>query len=317
MTRIPTPARLLAALAVSATLVLSGCAGDDLDDDKSGGGGGGDGEKVTIASQDFDEAALVTEMYAQLLGDAGYDVETQLVGQRDIYLNQMPDNIDIASDYLSGIADLVNTQANGADAEPISSNDTQATIDAVTPLLADKGIELLDASPANSQNAYFITEDYAEQLGGATALSDLEGESVTLAANKDCPGRADCQAGLEDVYGITVAKFLGTGFASQQTYDSVLNGESDLGQTGTLDVTLEDRGLLLLEDDKGIQPAQNFIPAVGSDFIADHEDVADMLNELMAALDNEKLGELLVRVTVDRESIEDVAGDFLQEEGLI
>ncbi|MCD4523310.1 glycine betaine ABC transporter substrate-binding protein [Nocardioides sp. cx-173] len=316
MTRRLTSSRLLAAAAVAASLVLAGCAGDDLDSDDGGGGGGG-GEKVTIASQDFDEAALVTEMYAQVLDDAGYDVETQLVGQRDIYLNQMPDDVDVASDYLSGIADLVNTQANGADAEPISSNDTEATVEAVTPLLADRGLELLDPSPANSQNAYFITQDYAEQLGGATALSDLEGESVTLAANKDCPERADCQAGLEDVYGIDVSKFLGTGFASQQTYDSVIDGESDLGQTGTLDVTLGDRGLLLLEDDLGIQPAQNFIPLVSSEFIADHEDAADRLNELMAALDNETLGELLVRVTVDREQIPDVAESFLKEAGLV
>ena len=74
---------------------------------------------------------------------------------------------------------------------------------------------------------------------------------------------------------------------------------------------------MLLEDDRGIQPAQNLIPAVSTEFLADHEDIEAPLNELMAALDNEVLGELLVRVTIDRESVEDVATSFLEDEGLL
>ena len=53
----------------------------------------------------------------------------------------------------------------------------------------------------------------------------------------------------------------------------MLDGESPLGQTGTLDGTLAGQGLLLLEDDRGIQPAQNLIPAVSTEFLAEHEDI--------------------------------------------
>ena len=42
-----------------------------------------------------------------------------------------------------------------------------------------------------------------------------------------------------------------------------------------------------------------------------------MLNPLMAALTTEKLTELNGRVAVDREKPEDVARDFLEEEGLL
>ena len=90
-----------------------------------------------------------------------------------------------------------------------------------------------------------------------------------------------------------------------------------MGETGTTDGTLADAGLVILEDDKGIQPAQNLTPAVSSDFLKEHPDVADPLNDLMAALDNETLGELIARVTVDREKAEDVATDFLTDAGLI
>ena len=37
----------------------------------------------------------------------------------------------------------------------------------------------------------------------------------------------------------------------------------------------------------------------------------------MAALDNTTLGELIARVTVDRETPEDVAQDFLEDQGLL
>ena len=49
----------------------------------------------------------------------------------------------------------------------------------MAPLLEEKGITLLDASEAASQNAYFVTQDYADE-NDVTALSDLEGETITL-----------------------------------------------------------------------------------------------------------------------------------------
>ncbi len=309
-----------AALISVALLALAGCSDDDLDSDKaadpsttpSASGGG----SVTIGSQNFDEAALVTAMYAGVLEHAGYDVTTKLVGRRDIYVNQMPDAIQIAPEYVGGIADFMNTTVNGADAPSITTNDTQESIDAVTPLLADKGLELLDPSPATSQNASFVTQDFSDSEG-VTKLSDLEGKSVVLAAAEDCAGRSDCEAGLEKVYGIDITELLPLGYASPQTYKAVLDGEADLGQTGTLDGTLADQGLVLLEDDKGIQPAQNLIPLVSKDFLTEHPDVEQVLDDLMAALDNDTLGGLIAQVTVDREAPEDVAAQFLADQGLV
>ena len=57
----------------------------------------------------------------------------------------------------------------------------------------------------------------------------------------------------------------------------------------------------MLEDDKEIQPAQNLVPAVSADFLADNPDVADILNPLMAALTTENLTELNGQMAVDRE----------------
>ena len=67
---------LLAVTGLALTALLAGCAGDDLaaEDEPTSGSGGGEGTSVVIGSQSFDEAALVTAMYQQLLEGEGYEV---------------------------------------------------------------------------------------------------------------------------------------------------------------------------------------------------------------------------------------------------
>ena len=66
-----------------------------------------------------------------------------------------------------------------------------------------------------------MTKKYSEE-NNVTTLSDLKGKSVVLAAAPDCKGRLDCEGGLTSAYGIKITKILPLGYASQQTYDSVL-----------------------------------------------------------------------------------------------
>jgi osmoprotectant transport system substrate-binding protein len=312
--------RSLAAAASAGLLLLAGCAGDDLSSSDSGDDSSQSSDKgaLSISGQSFPEAALVTAMYDALLTDGGYDTTVKLVDTRDIYMGagQFPESIDVVPEYVGGIVDFLNTTENGANAKPLTTPDAQESIDNAQDLLDQKGITLLEPSEATDTNAFFVTQEYSEQ-NNATKLSDLKGEDVTLAAAPDCQGRPDCEGGLTDVYGIKIEKILPLGFASDQTYQSVLDGESQLGLTSTTDGTLEQQGLVLLEDDKSIQPAQNLVPAISSDFLADHPDVEDILNPLMAALTTEKLTELNGRIAVDREKPEDVAQEFLEQEGLL
>ncbi len=296
-------------------MTAASCAGDDLSNDSSKGSS--DKGNVTISGQSFDEAALVASMYQLLLEDAGYTVEQKLVKSRDQYLGELTKgNVDIAPEYTGGIVDLLNTLENGADAKPITTPDAQESIDAAKPLLEKNGITLLDPSEATDTNAFFVTKEYADR-NGVTKLSDLEGKSIVLAGAPDCEGRTDCEGGLSDVYGIDVTKVIPTGFGGAATYKSVLDDESQLGLTATTDGSLDSQGLVLLEDDKKIQPAQNLVPAINSDWLADHGDVEEVLNGLMAELTTADLAELNNRVSVDREKVADVAKDYLTKQELL
>ncbi len=312
--------RSLAAVFTAGALFLAaGCAGDDLASDEASepaeSSAAADKGSVTVAGQNFPEATLVASMYEQLLENGGYTVETKLVDSRDAYMPTFPDSVDIVPEYVGGIVNFLNTQEN-ADAEPLEAGDGAQLASDGAELLEAAGITLLDVSPATDTNAFFVTQEYSE-AEAVTTLSDLEGKSVTLAAAPDCEGRLDCEGGLSEEYGIDVTEVLPLGYASDQTYQSVLDGESELGETSTTDGTLESQGLVVLEDDKQIQPAQNLVPAIGADFLTEHADIADILNPLMAALTTAKLTELNGRIAVDREKPEDVASDFLTEAGLL
>lgn len=312
--------RILAATAATGAVLLAGaCAGDDLakdEGDDSPSAGGSVGGEVRITGQNFPEATLVASIYEQLLTAEGYDVTVDLVGTRDVYMKEFPGSYDIVPEYVGGIVDFLNTTKNGPESEPLTTSDAAESITNAKSLLDAQGITLLTPSAAADTNAFFVTEEYSESED-VTKLSDLEGKEVVLAAAPDCKDRTDCEGGLTDEYGIKVTKLLPLGFATDQTYKSVIDGESQLGLTSTTDGTLESQSLVLLEDDQAIQPAQNLVPAVSADFLAEHPDVEETLNALMAALDTDKLTDLNGQVSVERAKPEDVAKEFLEGAGLI
>ena len=312
--------RLLAGVvAASAAAVLTACGSSNSSSSTasdSGSSGSSDMGTVRISGQNFTEAEIVADMYAAVLQKAGYTPDVHLVDTRDVYMKLVPSKIDVVPEYTGSIVEFLNGTYNGANAKPITVSDPQKTIDKAKPLLQKKGITLLDPSAATDTNAFFVTKKYSD-ANNVHTLSDLKGKSVVLAAAPDCQGRLDCEGGLSSAYGIHITKILPLGYASPQTYKSVIDGESQLGETSTTDGTLKSQGLVLLPDDQQIQPAQNLVPMVSSAFLQQHPDVAAPLNALMAKLTTDDLTQLNAEVSVDRQKPEDVAQKWLSDAGLL
>src|ERR1700754_1604373 len=117
------------ALAAGTLLLAAGCADDDLASDDNASGGDDQATVaensglVSIAGQNFPEATLVASMYEQLLADAGYEPTVNLVDSRDGYMPTFPGDVDVVPEYVGGIVNFLNAQANGADAEPFEAGD--------------------------------------------------------------------------------------------------------------------------------------------------------------------------------------------------
>jgi osmoprotectant transport system substrate-binding protein len=321
--------RILATLiAVGSVMAVTACGSNDNSsgNDKSSSGsspttatsssGSTDTSAAKGSGQNFPEATLIADMYQQLLEKAGYTVDVKLVDTRAIYLPLFPSQVDIVPEYVGSIINTLNIAQNGDNAPAFTEGDGAAMAAAGKPVLDKAGITLLNTSSAADANAFMVTKDYSTQ-NNVTKLSDLTGKTVTLAAASDCQGRIECAGGLENTYGIKIAKILPLGYASDETYQSVIKGESQLGETSTTDGTLEAQGLVVLDDDKQIQPAQNLVPAVSTAFLQAHPDIADILNPLMAALTTDNLTTLNAEISVDRKKPADVATQFLDDNGLL
>jgi osmoprotectant transport system substrate-binding protein len=317
-----TRASLLIAGVAGAVLALSSCAADSV---QSGGtassdasSSGGSTQSVVVGGPDFTEAAIMEQLYAQLLQGAGYQTSVVTASNREVYFGQLASGeIDVVPEYAATLAEYLNQQKNGAGAAPIATNDAAATVAAAQPLAQEQGVTLLDPAQAADQNAFAVTQKYATDNNLKT-LSDLGalGQPVTLAATEECPQRPFCQPGLESTYGITVGNLLPLGFDTPAVKQSVQKGESQLGLVATTDGTLDQFGLVVLEDDKKLQLADNLVPAVSKD-VANDPKVTEALNKLASVLTTADLKALNGQVDGERQLPEDVAKAYLQDKGLI
>ena len=282
-------------------------------------GCGGGGDKVVIVGQKFTEADIMTQLYKAVLDDAGYDTSVKNLGARDIYLDPLSKgDVTISADYLSSMTEALNRKANGDDAAKVASPDADATLTELNKLAKKDGLTALQPAKAEDANAFAVTKAFAQEHN-LTTLSDLgaSGLSVKLGGNSDCPQRADCQKGLEDTYGIKVSGFEPTGFGSQATKDDLVKGVTQIGSVGTTDATLESLGLVILQDDKQLQNAENLVPIVNSKWLQDNEKAKTALDKLSAVLTTEDLTAMIGKVDLDREKAADVAKAYLKDKGLI
>lgn len=323
--------RALLPAAIVASLTLAACgSGDPLaEGDASvepGAGGdpaassdtaGGSGS-IVVGGANFTEMQMMEEMYGALLTEAGYDVEIVASDSREIYGQALIDgDIDVVPEYAATMAEFLNREVNGPDAELVATSDAAETVDAMEPLATELGLVVAQPAEAASQNGYAILASVAEE-NSITSLSDLAAfqPEIVLAATEECPTRPFCQIGLEETYGFTVAELLPLGYGSPQAKQAVVAGEADMALVGTTDATLDADGLVLLEDDQALQLADNLVPVLNATS-AEDATLVETLDALADVLTTEDLAELNRRVDADRELPADVATSYLVEMGLI
>lgn len=142
------------------------------------------------------------------------------------------------------------------------------------------------------------------------------GQPVVLAGTQECPSRPFCVPGLKSTYGIEITSTTPTGFDTAATKTEVQSGKAQLGLVATTDATLGQFDLVTLKDNKGLQQAENLVPAVSADVAGDTK-LVDALNGLSKTLTTEDLTTLNEQVDAQRLLPEDVAKKYLSDKKLI
>ena len=214
-----------------------------------------DNAKVTlkIGSKNFTEQQVLGEIYAQGLAAAGYTTSTDLnLGDEQTALKAVKDGQISAYPEYTGTALL---SFFGKDAADLPK-DAQAAYEEAKTEFEKDGLTAFPPTPFTSSNEVAVTPETAEKYG-LTKISDLSkvADQLTLYGSPECRQRADCLAGLEDVYGLKFKKFTPVDVA--QRHEVLQSGRADVSIVFTTDPQITRNKEVLLEDDKGMFPPYN------------------------------------------------------------
>jgi osmoprotectant transport system substrate-binding protein len=265
-----------------------------------------EGPTITVGSANFSESALVAEIYAQALETEGYSVERKLnTGTREIYRPALEaGELDLIPEYIGTML----TNLGGT-----ASSDSAATHAALQAAWAPMGITVLDYAAAQDKNGLFVTRATAEEFGfvRTSDLATVNGRLV-FGGPPECPNREFCLIGLQEVYGLDFAEFRPLDVGGPITVTALETGEIDVALLFTSSGVILAKDFVLLEDDLGLQPADNLAPAVRTEIVdAYGDDLAAVLDRVSSALTTQELIALNKAVEVDGEDPDQVAADWL------
>jgi osmoprotectant transport system substrate-binding protein len=300
-------------LALSALALVSACGG--ASDSSASGGGDLEGLTGTIGSKDFSEQYILAHITGEMLNANGADVDvnTQLVGSANV--RQALENGDFI-----GYWEYTGTSWITYNGETKPITDPQEQFEAVKEADAANGITWLDPAPMNNTYAFAIRRDKAEELGVST-LSDvaaLPPEEQTFCIESEFSTRDDGWPGLKEAYGFQVEDdnlvMLDTGVIYTATQEGK---DCNFGEVFATDGRIKGMDLVVMEDDKKFFPVYQGALTMDSKVFEEHPEIADVMAEVSPLLTDEVMQELNAKADVEGEDPEDIALDWLEEQGLI
>ena len=302
-------------------LLTAACSGGGDSEEPASSEGGSEGgsaaaetvtDTIAVGSTNFTEQEIVAEMYALALEDADYDVERRFqLGAREVVLPALQGgDIDVYPEYVGTALEFLNGGAGEATA------DTAQRLGGLRENFAESDVEVLEPAEAQDKNGLVVTPETSEELG-ATAVSDLSGDAadLTLGGPPECPQRPLCLPGYEETYGLEFGEFASLDAGGPLTIEALASGDVDVALMFTTQGVIDERDWVLLEDDEGLQPAENIAPAIRADSL--DPQIRETLDGVSAVLTTEQMTTLNRRVDVDEEPVAQVAEEFLTEQGVL
>jgi osmoprotectant transport system substrate-binding protein len=273
------------------------------------------GMVITVGSFDFPESVLLAEIYGQALAAAKFPVRILAnLGPREVVDPALMDGLlQVVPEYTGSALEFFSVGRQSATSGAGAAN--RALAESVS------GYGLVAASPAPAQdaNALVVTAATAARYR-LRAVTDLAGVApgLVFGGPPECPGRAYCLPGLKRVYGLHFKAFTPLDAGGPLTLQALAAGYIGVALLFTTDPSIPARHLVVLADDRGLQPAENITALVRKDVLARYGPrLLTTLNKVSALLDTGTLRSLDVRVTIAGQNPRLVAGTWLRSCGLI
>lgn len=279
---------------------------------------------LTIASKFDTEGALLGNIMLLVLADGGFDVvdKTEL-GATDVVRKALETGeVDMYPEYTGNGNWFFMPNDYGND-----WYDSAGALAAVREL--DKAafdMEWLEPAPANNTWAIAIRGDLAKAEALVT-LSDFaayvnDGGEVKLAGSEEFVSRPDSLPAFQEAYGFELSQSQllvlssGNTALTEQAAARGTDGVNAAMAYGT-DGPLAALGLVVLEDNLGVQLVYEPAPRVRSEIMAQYPEIAALLNPVFTSMDLVILQTLNAKIAVEGIPARTVAEEWLRAEGLI
>jgi osmoprotectant transport system substrate-binding protein len=270
---------------------------------------------ITVGSFDFPESVLLAYLYADALAAQGYPVRVMPdLGSREL--------VDPA--LMTGLIQLVPEYAGSAlqfvslGRVPATAS-VAATAAALTRSMAARGIITGRPAAAQDANAVVVTAATAAryQLHSTSDLARVAPRLV-FGGPPECPERPYCLPGLRLVYGLRFRAFIPLDAGGALTRQALESGDISAALLFTTDPIIQARHLVVLTDDRGLQPAENIVPVLGRETAARYGPaLVATLDAVSARLSTAALASLDAQVELGGRAARTVADIWLRARGLL
>lgn len=278
---------------------------------------------ITVSSKIDTEGGLLGNVIALALEDAGLPVERrlQLGGTQVVREALLSGQIDIYPEYTGNAAFFFNEADSDVWKDAEAAHARAAELDA-----AQNDVTWLTSAPANNTWAIAVTGPVAQD-NNLTTMSDFgawvaQGGTVKLAASTEFVSSPAVLPAMQDTYGFELnadQTVILSGGDTAATIQAAARGTSGVnaamvyGTDGGVGAT----GLVVMEDDKGVQPVYEPTPIVRAEVLAEYPSIPEVLNPIFEGLDMATLQKLNGRIQVGGEPAEAVARDYLTQAGVL
>ncbi|WP_295043024.1 ABC transporter substrate-binding protein [uncultured Paracoccus sp.] len=280
-------------------------------------------QDIVVSSKIDTEGGLLGNMILLALKDAGLPVQDRLqLGGTPIMRDAITaGQIDIYPEYTANGAFFFNEADSDVWKDAAQGYARVADLDK-----AQNDIVWLKPSPANNTWAIALRQDVAEP-NGLTTMSQMGawiagGGAVKLAASSEFVTSPAALPAFQQTYGFALTpdqlvQLAGgdtaatIAAAAQQT--SGVNAAMVYGTDGAI----AEAGLLVMEDDKAVQPVYQPAPIVRAPVLEAHPQIATVLEPIFASLTLQTLQTLNGRIQIGGEPAAAVAQDYLTQAGFL
>ena len=252
---------------------------------------------IIIGPANFEEQAIVANIWADVLKQAGYPVTVEpTLGARAIVVPAIEKGqINLEPDYAASLLDFLH---NGA--TPAAGDNIATAIPADKKALASYGVTVLPASKALDTNIFAVTKATAKK-DHLTTISSLKpyASKLTLGGPPECPSNAGCELGLQKVYGLKFAGFKSLDEAGPLSVAALKNGEVQVVELYSSNGDVVTNNFVALTDNKHLEGADYIVPVIRTS--VDTPGVAKVLNSIDAKLTTNAIEKLNLDVTAQQE----------------